>query len=387
MELPQVSIRELLEAGVHFGHKTMRWNPKMAPYIFGARNNVHILDLQQTHPLLYKALYQVHETVKNHGRILFVGTKRQASDLISDSAKRCGQYYVNHRWLGGMLTNWKTVSQSISTLRSLEKQLEEQQEIEKQLEEMNARAPSAATEDSEGSNDSLMMLEAPAMVTLTKKEKLNLTRRHEKLERSLGGIRDMGGLPDLLFVIDTNKESLAIREAHHLGIPVIAVLDSNSDPDLIDFPIPGNDDATKAIQLYCQLISDAALLGIQQSISTSSSDVGEQENPPVEFEIETTKKPVKKKVVAKAEPEAKKEAEIEKEPEVKEKEAPVKKSVAKKVSAKDDAKDDEPKKKPAAKKTTAKKPTAKKAPAAKKDDAEKKPAVKKTAKKSETKAE
>lgn len=381
MELPQISIRELLEAGVHFGHKTMRWNPKMEPYIFGSRNNVHILDLQQTHPLLYKAMYAVHETVKNHGRILFVGTKRQASDIVADSAKRCGQYYVNHRWLGGMLTNWKTVSQSISTLRHLEDSLTEQEEIEKKLEAMYGET-SANESGSSDDENTLDMLEAPTMVTLTKKEKLNLTRRHEKLDRSLGGIRDMGGLPDLLFVIDTNKESLAIREAHHLGIPVIAVLDSNSNPDMVDYPIPGNDDATKAIQLYCRLMSDTALLGLQKALAGAPADAGEAEEAPAEVIVETVK--VAPKVKAKADP-----AKAEAEPAAKKEEAPKKEAEKKPAATKkaEASKEEKPAAKKTAAKTTAKKATAtKKAATTKKaaSDKEAKPAAKKAAAKKTT---
>jgi small subunit ribosomal protein S2 len=243
---PTFTIRELLDAGVHFGHKTMRWNPKMAPYLYGSRDNIHIIDLQQTVPLLYRALQTVYNVVKNNGRVLFVGTKKQASEEIATSAKRCGQYFVNNRWLGGMLTNWPTVSKSINTLKGLEQQLvsgPENQQFSK----------------------------------LTKKELLEITRKKDKLERSLGGIRDMGGKPDLLFIIDTNKESLAVLEALKLEIPIIAILDSNSDPDSIDFPIPGNDDATRSIKLYCKLISDAALAGIQDSLAASGVDMGAAE--------------------------------------------------------------------------------------------------------------
>lgn len=249
-EFPQFSIRQLLDAGVHFGHKTMRWNPKMAPYLYGSRDNIHIVDLQQTVPMLHRALEVVANVVKNNGRVLFVGTKRQASDIIAENAERCGQYYVNHRWLGGMMTNWNTISVSIRTLRSMEEKLE-----------------AANSADAELSS-----------VRLTKKEVLEMTRKHEKLQRSLGGIRDMGGRPDLLFIIDTNKEELAVKEAARLGIPTIAIVDSNSDPDGITYPIPGNDDATRAIRLYCKLISDAALYGIQQGLSASGVDVGAAEN-------------------------------------------------------------------------------------------------------------
>lgn len=244
--LPNVSIRELLEAGVHYGHKTMRWNPRMAPYLFGSRNNIHIIDLQKTAPMLYQALNVVYDVVRNNGRVLFVGTKRQASNSIADAAQKCGQYYVNHRWLGGMLTNWKTVSVSIQTLKDIESRLEG---------------------DLKG---------------YKKKEVLSLRRRAEKLRLSLGGILEMGSKPDLLFVIDTNKESLALQEAKNLGVPVIAVVDSNSNPDGIDYPIPGNDDALSSIKLYCRLISEAALAGIEDSLGKQGVDIGESENPPVE---------------------------------------------------------------------------------------------------------
>ncbi|MEM9574277.1 MAG: 30S ribosomal protein S2, partial [Pseudomonadota bacterium] len=221
MALPEFSMRQLLEAGVHFGHQTHRWNPKMAKYIFGDRNNVHILDLSQTVPLLSTALKMVSDTVADGGRVLFVGTKRQASEIVADAAQRSAQYYVNARWLGGMLTNWKTISNSIKRLRKL---------------------------------DELLAGEAQGF---TKKELLNLTREREKLDRALGGIRDMGGVPDLMFVVDTNKEAIAIQEAHRLNIPVIAVVDSNCNPDVVDHPIPGNDDAARAISLYCDLIAKA----------------------------------------------------------------------------------------------------------------------------------
>ncbi|MBN8532252.1 MAG: 30S ribosomal protein S2, partial [Alphaproteobacteria bacterium] len=228
----------------HFGHKTKRWNPRMAPYLFGVRGDIHIIDLQQTLPLLHKALTFVRDTVANNGRVLFVGTKQQAQEPIAEMAKRCGQYYVNHRWLGGMLTNWRTVSNSIKALKKLEEQL---------------------------GND---------MHGLSKKEVLNLTRQREKLERSLGGIKDMGGLPDIIFLIDTNVESLAISEAQKLGIPVVAILDSNSSPDGITYPVPGNDDSTKAIRLYCRLVSDAVLSGIQREMEISGVDIGESAEIP-----------------------------------------------------------------------------------------------------------
>lgn len=232
-------MRELLEAGVHYGHKTMRWNPRMAPYLFGSRNGTHIIDLQQTAPLLHQSLQTVYDVVRKNGRVLFVGTKRQASEQIAEAAARCGQYYVNHRWLGGMLTNWNTVSASIKTLRDIEAKL--------------------TGEEAEG---------------LKKKEILSMQRKADKLRLFLGGIMDMGGRPDLLFIIDTNKESIALLEARKLGIPVIAILDSNSNPEGVNYPIPGNDDATRAIRLYCKLISDAALAGIQESLGASGVDIG-----------------------------------------------------------------------------------------------------------------
>lgn len=238
MALPQYSMRELIQAGVHFGHKTKRWNPRMAPFLFGVRNDVHIIDLQKTVPMLYKALAAVRDAVAQNGRVLFVGTKTQASEPIAEAAKRCGQYYVNHRWLGGMLTNWNTIQASIKTLRQLDEKLAN---------------PSAR---------------------LTKKELLTMSRQKEKLERSLGGIKDMAGLPNLIFIIDTNREDLAIAEANKLGIPVVAVVDSNSSLEGVDFPIPGNDDATRAIELYCRLVSDAALSGIQTSMAKSGRDLG-----------------------------------------------------------------------------------------------------------------
>ncbi len=242
MALPQFTMHDLIEAGVHFGHKTKRWNPKMAPYLYGARNDVHIIDLQQTFPLLHQALNAVREIVANNGRVLFVGTKRQAGDLIAEAAARCGQYYVNQRWLGGMLTNWSTIQNSIRRLRQLEEQLNKPQSF------------------------------------LTKKERLNLQREHTKLVKALGGIADMGGLPDIIFVIDTNREHLAIAEATRLGIPVIGVLDSNSSPENITYPIPGNDDATKALRLYCNLIADAALDGLQRSVKRPIKAEAKPEN-------------------------------------------------------------------------------------------------------------
>jgi small subunit ribosomal protein S2 len=246
MALPTYSMRQLIEAGVHFGHQTHRWNPKMGPYLFGARNNIHVIDLQQTVPMLHRALEAVREVVSGGGRVLFVGTKRQASEPVAECAKRCGQYYVNHRWLGGMLTNWKTISVSIKRLRELEEQL---------------------------SGD------APG---LTKKELLKLTHERDKLERALGGIKEMGGLPDVLVVIDTNKEDIAVAEARKLGIPVVAILDSNSDPSGITYPVPGNDDALRAINMYCDLFARAVLDGIQAEMSASGADLGEAAEVPDE---------------------------------------------------------------------------------------------------------
>ena len=246
MAMPEFTMRQLLEAGVHFGHHTKRWNPKMSPYIFGVRNGIHIIDLQQTMPMLYAALSAIREVTAAGGRILFVGTKRQASELIADAAGRCGQYFVNHRWLGGTLTNWKTITASIQRLRDLDEILD--------------------TEES----------------GLTKKELLGLTREREKLQRALGGIKEMGGLPDILFVVDTNKESIAIKEAKKLNIPVVGIIDSNSDPDGISYAIPGNDDAIRSIALYCDLVSRAVLDGLQQEAIASGSDIGESEEAPIE---------------------------------------------------------------------------------------------------------
>ena len=239
-------MRGLLESGAHFGHQSHRWNPKMAPFIFGARNNIHIIDLAQTVPLLHQALKAVSDTVARGGRVLFVGTKRQAQDQIADAAKRSAQYYINSRWLGGMLTNWKTISASIQRLRKIDEQLDH------------------------GASG------------LTKKERLMMTREREKLEKALGGIKDMGGVPDLIFVIDTNKEQLAIKEAARLNIPVAAILDSNCDPDGITFPIPGNDDAGRAITMYCDLVARAAIDGIQRSQGSTGADLGAMMEPAVE---------------------------------------------------------------------------------------------------------
>ena len=247
MPMPIFTMRQLLEAGVHFGHHTRRWNPKMQPFIFGVRNGVHIINLEQTVPLLHRALDALRDVVANGGRVLMVGTKRQAQDKIAQAAKRCGQYYVNHRWLGGMLTNWKTISQSIKRLKEMDERLEN---------------PESG---------------------LTKKELLQLTRDRDKLERALGGIRDMGGLPDILFIIDTNKESIAVKEAGKLGIPTVAVIDSNSDPDGVNFPIPGNDDALRAIDLYCELVSHSVLAGIEAEMMGSGEDIGELAEPTPEL--------------------------------------------------------------------------------------------------------
>ncbi len=241
MALPEFTMRQLLEAGVHFGHQTRRWNPKMRPYLFGARNGVHVIDLEQTVPLLHQALVSLRDVAAGGGRILFVGTKRQASRPIAETAKRCGQYYVNHRWLGGMLTNWKAISGSIKTLADLEATL---------------------ADESAG---------------LTKKEMLQLVRRRNKLDLALGGIRDMGGVPDMLVVIDTNKEDIAILEARKLGIPVVAIIDSNCDPDLITHPVPGNDDAIRAINLYCDLFARAVIDGLQEELAASGADIGAAE--------------------------------------------------------------------------------------------------------------
>ena len=247
MAAPTFTMRQLLEAGVHFGHHTRRWNPKMEPFIFGERNGIHILDLQQTVPLLGRALTAMRDTAAKGGRILFVGTKRAASDKIAETAKACGQYYVNHRWLGGMLTNWATVSQSIKRLRDLEARL---------------------------SSDEVNQL--------GKKEILQLTRERDKLELTLGGIKEMGGLPDMLFILDTNKEDIAVLEANKLNIPVVAVIDSNASPAGVDFPIPGNDDAMRAITLYCELAQATVRDGLQAEMMASGSDVGAAEVAPQE---------------------------------------------------------------------------------------------------------
>ena len=271
--LPTFNMRQLLEAGVHFGHQAHRWNPKMAPFIFGARNNIHIIDLAQTVPMLHQALVMISDTVAKGGRLLFVGTKRQAGEAIADAAKRSAQYYVNHRWLGGTLTNWKTISNSIKRLRALEDLLE-----------------------GEGQG-------------LTKKELLQLTRERGKLERALGGIKDMGGVPDLLFVVDTNKESIAVAEARKLNIPVIAVVDTNCDPDGVSHPVPGNDDAGRAITLYCDLVARAAIDGIERAQGEAGIDVGASEEPVAE-ELESAE-PAAPEAPAEAPAEAAEEAPAE----------------------------------------------------------------------------
>lgn len=245
MAMPTFTMRQLLEAGIHFGHHTRRWNPKMKPYIFGERNNVHIINLELTVPMLHHALKGVRDIVANGGRVLFVGTKRQATEKIAETAKRCGQYYVNYRWLGGMLTNWNTISNSIKRLREVDN----------------------------------MIANPEVQHGLTKKEQLNLAREKDKLEKALGGIKDMGGLPDAMIVIDVMKEANAILEAKRLGIPVFGVVDSNCDPDGIDFMIPGNDDATRAINTYCDLFAEAVLDGLQAEVTASGKDTGAAEAP------------------------------------------------------------------------------------------------------------
>jgi small subunit ribosomal protein S2 len=248
MALPNFTMRQLLEAGVHFGHHTRRWNPQMKPFIFGVRNNVHIIDLEQTVPMLHQALTAVREVAANGGRVLFVGTKRQAQDKVAAAAQRCGQYYVNHRWLGGMLTNWKTMSLSIKRLRELDEQL---------------------ADHSRQSG-------------LTKKELLQLTRERDKLDRALGGIKEMGGIPDIIFIIDVPREEIAIQEATKLKIPVVAICDSNASPNGVTYPVPGNDDALRAIELYCDLVSGSVLDGLQAELIASGVDVGEMEEAPAE---------------------------------------------------------------------------------------------------------
>jgi len=272
MALPEFTMRQLLEAGAHFGHQTHRWNPRMERYIFGVRSNIHIIDLSQTMPLLHQALVKVRDVAASGGRVLFVGTKRQASEPVAAGAKRCAQYYVNHRWLGGTLTNWRTISASITRLRELEG-----------------------------------VLDGGDPGGRTKKELLQLAREREKLELSLGGIKDMGGIPDLMFVIDTNKEAIAIQEARKLNIPVIAILDTNSDPVGISFPVPGNDDAARALQLYCDLVADAVLDGLTEGQAAMGVDIGAAEAP-----VE----PVLRAKAPKVRPEAHLSSEVEPDPEL-----------------------------------------------------------------------
>ena len=280
MAVPTVTMQQLIEAGAHFGHQTHRWNPRMKPYIFGARNGVHIIDLSQSVPLFARALDFVAATVRAGGKVLFVGTKRQAQEPIAQAARACGQHFVNHRWLGGMLTNWKTISGSIKRLKSLEEQL---------------------SGDTTG---------------LTKKEVLQLTRELDKLRMSLGGIRDMGGIPDVMFVIDANKEELAIKEANVLGIPVVAILDTNVDPSGIAFPIPGNDDASRAVRLYCDAIAQSATTGRTEGVVDSGADIGAMDAPPeeaalVEAPVVAEEEPAMAEVLAAAEEPATDEASAE----------------------------------------------------------------------------
>ena len=279
MSLPKFTIRQMIENGVHFGHHARRWNPKMAEYIYGKKDNIHIIDLQQTYPMLYTALNAAREIAANGGKVLFVGTKRQAQDIIKENAERCGQYYVNYRWLGGMLTNWKTVYKSISRLNKLNEMFDKN--------------------ETEG---------------YTKKELLNLKKEQDKLAKELNGVMNMGGQPDLLFVVDMPKEDLAIKEAKKLGIPVIGIADTNADPSLVDFPVPGNDDAVRAIQFYCELLSSAVLDGIQAEIAAQGVKVDE---------IVAEAKPARKKA-AKADSEAEGAAEEK---------VPAKKAAAKKKAA------------------------------------------------------
>lgn len=360
MSLAEFDMRQLLEAGVHFGHQTHRWNPKMAPYIYGIRHKVHIIDLSQTVPLLARSLQFLREVAAGGGRVLFVGTKRQASKAVAASAKRCGQYYVDHRWLGGMLTNWQTISKSIKILKELDEKL---------------------ADETSG---------------FTKKELLQLMRHRDKLERNLGGIREMGGIPDVVVVIDTNREEIAIKEAQKLNIPVVAILDTNCDPDGIAFPIPGNDDATRAITLFCELFSSAVLDGIQeemtlkeQGAAKTGEKTGEKAAAPAEKPAakEAEKKPVKApEAKAKAKPAEKKPAKAAAGGE--KKAAPKKEPAKKAIAKKEPAGKSEAKKAPA-KKAEVKKPEAKKAPvkklALKKAEVKKAPARKTEAKKAPAK--
>lgn len=249
MNIPQYTIKDMLLAGVHFGHHPRKWNPKMAPYIFGVRSGIHIVDLEKSAPLLYQGLQAIADTVSNGGRVLFVGTKRQAGDFVKEAASKCAQYYVNHRWLGGMMTNWKTVFNSIRRMKSIQEQL------------------------------------ALPTLQLTKKERLKLENEYVKLERNLGGIKDMGGVPDILFVIDVIKEKTAIQEARKLGIPVVGIVDTNADPDDVDYPIPGNDDASRAIEFYCHLVSSTVLESLRHQVARAGVDVGASESFGEELEM------------------------------------------------------------------------------------------------------
>lgn len=242
MNLPQYTIKDLLFSGVHFGHHPRKWNPKMASYIFGVRSGIHIIDLEKTAPMLYQALHAIYDVVVNGGRVLLVGTKRQAGDSVKESALKCAQYYVNHRWLGGMLTNWKTVFNSIRRMKSLQEQM------------------------------------ALPTLQLTKKERLKLENDYAKLERNLGGIKDMGGVPDILFVIDIVKEKTAVQEAKKLGIPVVGIVDTNADPEEVDYPIPGNDDASRAIEFYCQLVANTVLEALKHQVAKAGVDFGASED-------------------------------------------------------------------------------------------------------------
>jgi small subunit ribosomal protein S2 len=335
MALPEFTMRQLLEAGVHFGHQTQRWNPRMGEFIYGARNGIHIFDLTQTVPMLDAALNAVRETTAKGGRVLFVGTKRQAATPIAEAAEKCAQYYMNHRWLGGTLTNWQTVSKSITRLKQIDE---------------------ALVEGADG---------------LTKKERLGIERDQGKLQASLGGIREMGGVPDLVFVIDVRKEALAVAEANKLGIPVVAVVDTNCPPEGIDYMIPGNDDAARAIALYCDLVSRAALDGMSAQMGAAGVDIGAMEEAPIETIVEeapaeevATQAPAEE---AKAEEAPAEEAPAEEEAKKPAKKAAAKKAPAKKAAkapAKEAAAKDEPAKKAPAKKAAAKKAPAKKADAA-----------------------
>ena len=331
MALPAFSMRQLMEAGVHFGHHTRRWDPRMEPFIFGQRNNVHILDLQQTVPMLHQALQALRDTTARGGRILFVGTKRSAAEKIAETATACGQYFVNHRWLGGMLTNWATVTQSIKRLRELEATLGDDALI----------------------ND------------MTKKEVLQLSRERDKLEITLGGIKEMGGLPDMLFILDTNKEDIAVKEANKLGIPVVAIVDSNASPIGVDYIIPGNDDAMRAITLYCELIQGAILDGLQAEMMAAGGDAGAAEEAPAEPALaeEAPAEEAAAEGAAPAEEAAAEEA------------APVEEAApAEEAAAEEAAAEEAPAKKAPAKKAAKKAPAAKKAAAKK---AAKKAAAKK----------